>query len=353
MERQIQAFQAHIMSNMKTVLVITINIAGVVGIVVLMKQLFQTYEFNYPVFLVVLHQLTTAFVLWLMTTQGLLEPKALDKRIILQLALGEIGSIVFSNWSLMHNSVGMYQIFKLLNIPFMCVVETFMLKSTFSNTIKLSLVVILGGIAMATVTDVQYNSVGLMHGLSAVLATSFYQVLVKRTTKDKDLSGLQLSYCTALPKAGILAVLVPVLEKNPGGLLAFDYTTVVLSIIFMTCILGVIAVTTPAMIIQSTTPVTFQVVGHAKTCLIILSGFIFFQQPFVAKNVTGVLVALAGMIWYSYLKMPQPKPEVAPDDEEIPVPPPPPPREDECVAPLGQESEGQGAVQRHMKDMKE
>eukprot|EP00670_Eutreptiella_braarudii_P008927 CAMPEP_0174316312 /NCGR_PEP_ID=MMETSP0810-20121108/6844_1 /TAXON_ID=73025 ORGANISM="Eutreptiella gymnastica-like, Strain CCMP1594" /NCGR_SAMPLE_ID=MMETSP0810 /ASSEMBLY_ACC=CAM_ASM_000659 /LENGTH=332 /DNA_ID=CAMNT_0015425939 /DNA_START=60 /DNA_END=1058 /DNA_ORIENTATION=- len=332
MERQIQAFQAHIMSNMKTVLVITINIAGVVGIVVLMKQLFQTYEFNYPVFLVVLHQLTTAFVLWLMTTQGLLEPKALDKRIILQLALGEIGSIVFSNWSLMHNSVGMYQIFKLLNIPFMCVVETFMLKSTFSNTIKLSLVVILGGIAMATVTDVQYNSVGLMHGLSAVLATSFYQVLVKRTTKDKDLSGLQLSYCTALPKAGILAVLVPVLEKNPGGLLAFD---------------------SPAMIIQSTTPVTFQVVGHAKTCLIILSGFIFFQQPFVAKNVTGVLVALAGMIWYSYLKMPQPKPEVAPDDEEIPVPPPPPPREDECVAPLGQESEGQGAVQRHMKDMKE
>jgi solute carrier family 35 protein E3 len=203
----------------------------------------------------------------------------------------------------------MYQIFKLLNIPFMCVVETVWLHSTFSTAIKLSLAVILGGIAMATVTDVEYNPVGLSHGLTAVVTTTLYQVLVKRTTGDKGISGLQLTYCTALPKACILAIFVPVMENDPGGLLTYQYTPLIVCMIAMTCILGIVAATTPAMIIQSTTPVTFQVVGHAKTCLVFLSGFIFFHAPVIMKNVFGVLIALVGMIWYSYLKMPQSKPE--------------------------------------------
>ena len=47
----------------------------------------------------------------------------MDRAIIAQLVVGELASIVFSNLSLFHNSIGMYQIYKLLNIPLMCLLE--------------------------------------------------------------------------------------------------------------------------------------------------------------------------------------------------------------------------------------
>ena len=54
-------------------------------------------------------------------------------------------------------------------------------------------------------------------------------------------------------------------------------------VILLTCVLGVLAIGTPAMIIQRTTPVTFQVVGHAKTVLVVLSDYIVFLKPLVLK----------------------------------------------------------------------
>lgn len=61
--------------------------------------------------------------------------------------------------------------------------------STFSAAVKLSLLVLLGGIGLATVTDVQYNGLGLAYGLLAVLTTTTFQVQMKYVTKEKDLSG--------------------------------------------------------------------------------------------------------------------------------------------------------------------
>lgn len=61
--------------------------------------------------------------------------------------------------------------------------------STFPTPIKLALAVILGGIAVATVSDVQYSAVGLVYGLLAVLATTMFQVQVKHVTKDKGGRG--------------------------------------------------------------------------------------------------------------------------------------------------------------------
>jgi solute carrier family 35 protein E3 len=302
-------FYAYVAANTKTLALMALNVAGVVGIVIVMKQLFHQYGFRFPVFLLVLHQLATAVAMWVMKQNGALEPKKLERRAILQLAVGEIGSIVFSNLSLLQNSVGMYQIYKLLNIPFMCVFEAFWLKSTFSGAVKLSLLVLLGGIGLATVTDVQYNGLGLAYGLLAVLTTTTFQVQMKYVTKEKDLSGLQVADTTVLPKAALLSLLVPVLEKDPRGILTYAYDPWTVSLILTTCLLGIIATCTPAMIISRTTPVTFQVVGHAKTCLVIASGFVFFDQPVVAKNVAGLVLALAGMIWYSYLKMPPAAPK--------------------------------------------
>ena len=54
-----------------------------------------------------------------------------------------------------------------------------------------------------------------------------------------------------------------------------------------------------------------QVVGHAKTCLILLGGYLLMPvSPSTGqlfKNLLGVGIALAGVFWFSYLKVTEQK----------------------------------------------
>lgn len=51
-----------------------------------------------------------------------------------------------------------------------------------------------------------------------------------------------------------------------------------------------------------------QVVGHSKTCLILLGGFVLFPTADGAgaemgKNLLGICIAMAGVFWYTYLRL--------------------------------------------------
>lgn len=52
------------------------------------------------------------------------------------------------------------------------------------RVLKLSLVPICLGVAMATVNDVSFNAVGTFWAVAGLVATAFYQLLVK-TRQDK------------------------------------------------------------------------------------------------------------------------------------------------------------------------
>lgn len=47
------------------------------------------------------------------------------------------------------------------------------------------------------------------------------------------------------------------------------------------------------------TAVSFQVIGHMKTVLVLILGFIFFGKKGLNQHVVlGMVVAIAGMVWY-------------------------------------------------------
>ena len=43
-------------------------------------------------------------------------------------------------------------------------------------------------------------------------------------------------------------------------------------------------------------------VGHLKTCLILVLGFVVFKYAVVWRNLSGITVAMLGMIWYTEVK---------------------------------------------------
>ena len=85
-------------------------------------------------------------------------------------------SVGLTNSSLKLNSVGFYQLCKLLGIPYLVVIQAAFYGTTTSCAIKLSLLIILLGMALATITDIQLNTLGIIIGLTGVVFTTQYQI---------------------------------------------------------------------------------------------------------------------------------------------------------------------------------
>ena len=60
--------------------------------------------------------------------------------------------------------------------------------------------------------------------------------------------------------------------------------------------------------------------GHSKTIIIIAGGVLMFGEAMPAKKLAGVLLALAGIFWYSWLRIQAaagPKPSACLGSEKV------------------------------------
>ena len=57
------------------------------------------------------------------------------------------------------------------------------------------------------------------------------------------------------------------------------------------------------MVIGRTSPVTYQVLGHLKTCLVLGLGYVLLANPVSWRNILGILVAMGGMFMYSFVQI--------------------------------------------------
>ncbi|CAN1262834.1 UDP-xylose transporter 2 [Linum perenne] len=81
---------------------------------------------------------------------------------------------------------------------------------------------------------------------------------------------------------------------------AFKYTPQVLFFIVLSCMISVSVNFSTFLVIGKTSPVTYQVLGHLKTCLVLAFGYVLLRDPFSWRNILGILVAIVGMVLYSY-----------------------------------------------------
>jgi len=222
----------------------------------------------------------------------------------LPVALGSVSSVAFMNLNLAYNSVGFYQLSKLLCIPATLAIQSYFFNTSASYRIKQALVIILLGVGIATVSDVQLNLVGSIFAGVAVIATTLAQIYTNTKQQELGLDHMQLLYHTSPLISVFMLMLAPLFDQftGPTGLFAYEHSAGVLNWIFLTCILAVGVNVTNYLVLGKTSPLTYQVVGHLKTCMILVLGFVVFNYPIVLKNLFGIVVALLGMVWYTELK---------------------------------------------------
>ncbi|EEF32445.1 UDP-xylose transporter 1 [Ricinus communis] len=279
-----------------------LSVASSVSIVICNKALMSNLGFPFATTLTSWHLMVTYCTLHCAQRFNLFESKPIDMKTVMLFGILNGVSIGLLNLSLGFNSIGFYQMTKLAIIPFTVLLETLFLKKQFSQNIKLSLFLLLVGVGIASVTDLQLNFLGTILSLLAIATTCVGQILTNTIQKRLNVSSTQLLYHSAPFQAAILFVSGPLVDQflTKKNVFAYKYSPIVLAFIILSCLISVAVNFSTFMVIGKTSPVTYQVLGHLKTCLVLAFGYTLLHDPFTTRNIIGILVAIFGMGLYSY-----------------------------------------------------
>ncbi|CAN0464253.1 unnamed protein product, partial [Ectocarpus sp. 12 AP-2014] len=155
-----------------------------------------------------------------------------------------------------------------------------------------TLVPICGGVALATANDTEVSAEGALWALAGLLAAAGYQILVKSTQDNLQVSSLQLLHHQA-PQAAVLILMVAPFFDDTGELFAMMIRTFSaaepplwlhstpangsgttaesgqtagvgvfwVGMVFLSCLLAFLVNLSTFLVIGRTSPVSYQVMG--------------------------------------------------------------------------------------------
>ncbi|KAL6583199.1 UDP-rhamnose/UDP-galactose transporter 5 [Orobanche minor] len=279
------------------------NIVTSVGIIIVNKALMATYGFTFATTLTGLHFAATTTMTVILKRLGYIQSSPLPLSDLMKFILFANFSIVGMNVSLMWNSVGFYQIAKLSMIPVSCFLEVVLDSMQYSRDTKLSILVVLLGVGICTVNDMSVNAKGFIAAFVAVWSTSLQQYYVHFLQRKHSIGSFNLLGHTAPPQAATLLLAGPFVDYwlTDKRVDAYNYTSTSIRFIVLSCAIAIGTNLSQFICIGRFTAVSFQVLGHMKTILVLTLGFLFFGKEGLNLHVVvGMMVAIVGMIWYGH-----------------------------------------------------
>ena len=241
------------------------SVGSSVGLILVNKVIMREFGFTFVLTLTALHFLVTALGMECLALLGFFSRARLPPLDSLLMAVFCIGSVACMNYSLSLNSVGFYQVTKLLCIPCMVAIQTALYGLSFSAKTRLSLLLVLLGVGLATVSDMELNAAGCVMGAAAVLFTAQFQIWQGDKQAAHKLNAMQMNHAQALPSFLFCLLLSLLLEQSgDNNVRAHELQQHEASWILLSCLLALSVNLCTYGLIGKTSPVTYQVVGHAK-----------------------------------------------------------------------------------------
>lgn len=211
---------------------------------------------------------------------------------------------------LLFRQVGFYQISKILVTPAVMAINLLAYGEGTTTQVKVAVSIMIVGVTMATVTDVQVDQIGLLIGIVAILAAAQQQIFIGKMQKDLKASANQLLVGHTPVSSLLFFVVAPLDMKLPNHselTLAEWYhneatTNALLMIGFSGCI-GLLVSLSTFLMIGATSALTYNIVGHLKTLAVLTMGVVIFGDSLSIWKMTGIGFALTGVIWYSKIKL--------------------------------------------------
>lgn len=284
-----------------------LNFTASTCLVVVNKILMDKFHFRYATTLTCFHLFSTFFLLLVVSKLGAFEVKALPLKQVWKLAAGTMGFICLTNLSLQHNSVGFYQVMKVMTTPTVVIIEALLYQKYMETQLKISLLPVCLGVIVTTVTDFRLNVVGAAYAIAGVIVTSFYQIWSGTLQKSLDCNALQLQYYVAPLAAAFVLPFIPIFDNysfsDLDSIWFFEFTPSNLTLIATTGVIGFLVNISIFLVIGRSSPVSYNVLGHGKTIFVLMSDFLIFGRPVTMQSSAGILLTMIGVFWYTQRKL--------------------------------------------------
>ncbi|XP_015059988.1 nucleotide-sugar uncharacterized transporter 2 isoform X2 [Solanum pennellii] len=176
------------------VMAMTFNFMVAVGIILGNKLVMGRVGFKFPIFLTLIHYCCSWILLAIFKALSLL-PAAPPARTTPFSSLFSLGVVMafasgLANASLSHNSVGFYQMAKIAVTPTIVIAEFFLFKKKVSFHKVLALAVVSVGVAVATVTDLEFNFFGACIALAWIVPSGVNKILWSNLQQQTNWTAL-------------------------------------------------------------------------------------------------------------------------------------------------------------------
>lgn len=190
---------------------------------------------------------------------------------------------------------------------FSVLVSRFLLGETFPLPVYLSLLPIIGGCALAAVTELNFNMIGFMGAMISNLAFVFRNIFSKRGMTGKSVSGMNYYACLSILS---LVILTPFAIAMEGPQMWAAGWQQAISQIGPNFVWWVAAQSifyhlynqVSYMSLDEISPLTFSIGNTMKRISVIVSSIIIFRTPVQPVNALGAAIAVLGTFIYSQAK---------------------------------------------------
>ena len=292
--------------DMTTIAYMAFNFVSSIGIIFVNKLIFKQYKFHFATFVTTLHFLFTCLGLLVARCAGLYVPKKLSHAQVAPISFSFCIHVVFNNLSLQYNSVGFYQLIKVLTSPMIAFIQEKFFGVPLPMPLKLTLALECLGVMIGTVTDVSVNFAGLVFAVLGLLGATYYQIFVKTKQKALGADSFQVLHYQAPQSMLLVACMTPMFDNvyGAGGLLehlqSMSFELIVALIIGSS--LAFCVNLSVFLVIGRTSPITYNVLGHFKLVFVLAGGILLFDGDSNPKRLFGMGLTLLGVILYTFLK---------------------------------------------------
>ncbi|KAL7153486.1 hypothetical protein ABFS83_04G172100 [Erythranthe nasuta] len=276
--------------------------------------------FHYPMTVTLVQFAVGTVLVTLMWTLNLYKrPKISGAQLLAILPLAFVHTLgnLFTNMSLGKVAVSFTHTIKAME-PFFSVVLSSMFLGEYPTLwVVSSLVPIVGGVGLASMTEASFNWAGFWSAMASNLTNQSRNVLSKKfmVKKEDSLDNITLFSIITIMSFFLMAptaIFMEGIKFTPSQLQAAGVNVNQLytrSFIAALCFHAYQQVS--YMILQRVSPVTHSVGNCVKRVVVIVTSVLFFRSPVSPINSLGTGIALAGVFLYSRVKSIKPKPKTA------------------------------------------
>lgn len=280
------------------------NFTATVCVTFINKICFSRVNFGYPAALCNIHYVITWMGVEAMRRLNMFvplthPPSSLRADVQFRSIVLLIGTVTpLNNTSLKLNSIGFYQLIKLLVTPAVVLLEYVLDGKVLSRKRAASLVAVCVFVLVSSGADLEFNAFGTICAAIWVPLAAGYKVQWGRVQKQYSCSTPALMHAT-LPYAIVVQTMISPLV-DPPGLLQFQWTSEAVLWIVLSGIAAFLVNLSGFLVMGHAGALTHVLLGQLKTSMICLGAYYVFDAHYTALQLCGAAGAISSIVAYTH-----------------------------------------------------